>query len=74
VKQNIAFVTIESDGPNWSLIRGGPAAPLLEAARLAGVELRWGHSDRAWLVRTDAVADLIAAGEHLHLLTVRTAS
>jgi hypothetical protein len=71
--QNTAFITITTEG-EWSLLRGGPAEPLQQAARLAGVELRWGRSDHAWIVRTDQVADVVAAGELLHLVVVRRAS
>jgi hypothetical protein len=68
-----AYVTLTDEG-RWTLVRGGPSGPLLEAARLAGVELRWGRSDHAWLVRSDRVADLVAAGELRHLIVVRGAS
>jgi hypothetical protein len=69
-----AFITVHPDGPRWSLIRGGPAEPLQAAARLAGVELRWSRTDRAWLVPNDRVPDLIAAGQLARLVTVRAAS
>jgi hypothetical protein len=65
-----AFVTVQEEG-RWALIRGGPARPLLEPSRIAGVELRWARTDRAWLCPTDRVADVVAAGEAFRLVTVR---
>lgn len=69
-----AFVAI-TEHPRrqgYDLVRGGPADPLLEAARIAGVMCRWDRAVRGWAVRTVDVADLVAAGEHARILTVRS--
>lgn len=68
-----AFVRIQPhpSRQDYDLIVGGPADPLLEAARIAGVRCRWDRAAKGWAVRTAEVADLVAAGEHARLVTVR---
>lgn len=70
-----AFVSIEPhphrDG--YELVTGGPSEPLLVAAGIAGVMCRWDRAAHGWAVRTEHLADLVAAGEHARLIYVRSA-
>lgn len=68
-----AFVRIQPHPTRqgFDLVTGGPADPLLEAARIAGVRCRWDRAAKGWAVPTSHVGDLVAAGEAARLLTVR---